>query len=510
MALRATFPFARRSKEDRRVEDLASPTATALLVAGIYAALAVAWIAFGRRLQEWLTETAPVTAPWLQPLEQWGLVVVTAIVLFVVIRVLLRRRNKTARSLQETNDNLRGHLQHSPLATMEWDREFRLKRWSSRAEELFGWPAEEALGRSWLDWELIHPDDRSSVKRLLQNIRRKEPGGTLLVLRGRRRDGTEIACEWNVSWTRDSRGRFGSILCLVHDITGDRETMNEMQRMIRDLELKVARRTRELATANRDLRAFTHSISNDLRAPVRSMIGFTELLRDQYGEEIPTDARKQLVYLLAAGRQLDHLIQDLMEYGRLGGQGITLEPVDLLEVAGQAVRSLETAFPEAEAAVTLPEETTTIPADRALLRSILTNLLENALKYRHPRRPARIQLTTERTDDEVRVRVRDNGPGIPAEHRERIFRLFERLHSEESHPGTGMGLAVVRKAMNLIGGQVTVHDHDGPGVTFLLRFPVYSPLLAGSQGPQRQDGRRPDEFDASELEMAGDDTRTPS
>ena len=199
-----------------------------------------------------------------------------------------------------------------------------------------------------------------------------------------------------------------------------------------------------------------------------------------------------------------------MEYGRLGGQGITLEPVDLLEVAGQAVRSLETAFPEAEAAVTLPEETTTIPADRALLRSILTNLLENALKYRHPRRPARIQLTTERTDDEVRVRVRDNGPGIPAEHRERIFRLFERLHSEESHPGTGMGLAVVRKAMNLIGGQVTVHDHDGPGVTFLLRFPVYSPLLAGSQGPQRQDGRRPDEFDASELEMAGDDTRTPS
>jgi len=510
MGLRATFPFGRKSKEDRRVEDLASPTQVALLVASIYAAFAVVWIVFGRQLQGWLAETAPVATQWLQPLEQWGLVVVTTIALVLVIRVLLRRRNKTTQALQEVNDNLRSHLHHSPLALVEWDREFRLKRWSSRAEELFGWPAEEALGRSWLDWDLVHPDDRSSVERLLQNIRHKEPGGTLVVLRGRRRDGTEIACEWHVSWTRDSRGRFGSILCLVHDITGDREIMDEMQRMIRDLELKVARRTRDLASANRDLRAFTHSISNDLRAPVRSMIGFTELLRDRYGEDIPTDARKQLVYLLAAGRQLDHLIEDLMEYGRLGGQGITLEPVDLLEVAGKAIRSLETAFPEAEAAITLPDETETIPADRALLRHVLAHLLENALKYRHSRRPARIELTTERGDDEVRVRVRDNGPGIPPEHRERVFRLFERLHSEESHPGTGMGLAVVRKAMNLMGGQVTVHDHDGPGVTFLLRFPVYSPLVARPGDPERLDGRGADDTDAATLDRARDATHTPS
>ena len=488
MAIWDKLPFRKASKGPRRVEDLRSPTFTALLVAGVYAALAVVWIVYGRRLQSWAAATFPEVAPWLPPLETWGLVLVTALALFVVLRLLLHRRNKTARALQDAHDHLWSHLRHNPLALVEWDRDFRVKTWSKAAEELFGWSAEDALGRSWLDWDLVAPNDRPSLEILLQNLRQEEPGGTLAVQRNVRRDGKEIWCEWNTSWIRDARGRFSSILCLVHDITRDREVMAEMQRMNRDLELKVARRTRDLAATNRDLRAFTHSISNDLRGPVRSMIGFTEILRDRYTEELPPEARKQLVYLLAAGRQLDHLIEDLMDYGRLGSQGITLEPVDLLDVAQSAVRSLEDAFPEAEAAISLPGTTETIPADRALFQDVLTNLLENALKYRHSRRPARVAVSTQRSSDEVQVRVRDNGPGIPQEHRDRVFRLFERLHSQESHPGTGMGLAMVRKAMNLMGGQVTAHDHDGPGVTFLLRFPVYSPLVGSPGEPVRRDG----------------------
>jgi len=455
--------------------DLRSPTLTASIVAIVYVVAAGLWLMLSDRALLAVSTSEQVYVA-LQAVAPWVFVAITGVVLFLVVRWESERRSGAVRSLQQDRENLVEHLRHLPLAVVEWDREFKVTYWSDRARSLFGWTSEEALGQSWPDWELVHPDDREGLTRFLKNTRIDDPGGNFMVLRNRRRDGSELWCEWYTSWTRDSKGRLVSLLSMAHDITAEREAMAEAQQLNRDLELRVARRTRELAAAHRDLRAFTHSISHDLRTPVEAVVGFAETLRDRFAGDLPSEARKYLVYILAAGRQMDHLIEDLIEYARLGTDELVLEPVDLGEATRDAIRTLEEAFPEAGAAISPARTAASVPADRALLNRVLINLLENSLKYRHSHRPARIVISAQRDNGEVSVLIRDNGPGIPVEHRERVFRLFERLHAEENHPGSGMGLPIARKAMNLMGGQISIEDHDGPGITMRLRFPIYGRL----------------------------------
>lgn len=467
--------------------DLRSPTVTALVVAGIYVVVAGLWLGFSDDIFLAVAPSAQIYAG-LQALAPWAFALVTGLVLFLALRWEMGRRARSVEALQENLEIVTDHLGNLPLAVVEWDRNFQVSHWSRGATSLFGWTPEEALGRSWADWELVHPDDRESLSRFLRNTRIDDPGGKFMVLRNHHRDGSELWCEWYTSWTRDSKGRLVSLLSLVHDITSERKAMAEAQQLNRDLELRVTRRTRELAAANRDLRAFTHSISHDLRTPVEAVVGFAETLRDRFSGDLPPDARKFLVYILAAGRQMDHLIEDLVEYAQLGTDELVLQPVDLGEMTRNAIRTLEEAFPEAGAAISPPRAAVSVPADPELLHRVLTNLLENSLKYRHPHRPARIVVNAERQSDEVSVLIRDNGPGISPENRERVFRLFERLHAEENHPGSGIGLPIVRKAMNLMGGQVSVEDHDGPGVTMRLRFPIYGRLDTLFLEPGSQDG----------------------
>jgi PAS domain S-box-containing protein len=472
----------------------ASPRAArvgALIVAGVYLAAAAVWLLLSGRIAAALT-SSPDAADTLQAVGVWVMILLTAVALFFVARWQLLKRSQPVQEVHRDWRNLTEHLNRLPLAMVEWDREFRISHWSRGAKRLFGWTPEEAEGRSLLDWELVDPSEKEGLSRFLNNVRMDEADGKLLVLRNRHMDGSELWCEWYVSWIRDSQGRLVSILALIHDITPERETMAEVQQLNRDLELRVARRTRELAAANRDLRAFTHSISHDLRTPVEAVIGFAESLRDQFGTELPAEARKHVVYILAAGRQMDHLIEDLVEYARLGSEELVLQPVDVNDAIRHAVRTLEENFPEAAAAVSPPRQAVTVPADRNLLERVLSNLMENSLKYRHPRRPARVVVDAERNDDEVSVLIRDNGLGIPPEHRERVFRLFERLQAEQNHPGSGMGLPIVRKAMSLMGGQITVEDQEGPGTTMRLRFPIYGRLdtlvLESAPGEESEGG----------------------
>lgn len=472
--------------------DARSPSHSALLVAGVYALVGWLWIVLsGPILDSFFAE--PARRAEAEVLTGLIFVAITALTLFVVVRFVLRRRNTRVRPVFEQNQRFLHHMEHTPLALVEWDREFRVERWSPSAEKLFGWTAAEARGRKWDEWELVHPDDGQSLRTLLSSIPHSNPGGTSLVLRHVTKDGREIWCEWQLSWRRNAEGRL-TLLSMVQDVTRDREAMSEVQRINLELELQVARRTRELARANRDLRAFTQSVSKDLRAPVRSVISFAENLRDEFGDDLPTDARRNLVYILAAGRQIDHLIEDLLEYAGLGSGEISRIPVDVHDLTRSVVADLEGDFPEALSAVTLPRSAVTAQGDPDLMARVLRNLLENALKYRETSRPPKVEVSAERREREVLVRVRDNGPGIPETQREAIFRLFHRLHDMQSHPGTGMGLAVVRKAMGLMGGTVSVEDHSGPGTTFVLGFPTEDDLAEAAphlenpaQGPD--DGR---------------------
>jgi PAS domain S-box-containing protein len=480
------------SRDRPRDRNRRPPGRVALVIATAYLLVGALWVAILERALPGLVPSPELHAA-LQSIGLWGFVFGTGIALFFVIRLELRRRNRESVLLQRDFDRLRDHLQATPLAWIGWDRDLSVTEWSARATELFGWTAEEAVGKSASDWELLHPADREAFERTLAGMRLKERDGALTVHRNSSSSGGLIWCEWYTSWVRFGKNGKGSFISLVRDVSPERRQMEQVQNLNRDLELRAARRTHELAVATRELTAFTNSISHDLRSPVRSMIGFAERLRDRFADELSGEARSQLVYLLAAGHQLDHLIQDLGEYAQLGTASVDMRPVDLVETARAALQDLEATFPEAPSVVTLPRSTLTLRADAELLRRVLANVIENALKYRDVRRPPRVTIEAERAGSEVKVRIRDNGVGIPPEHRETVFRLFSRLHAQEAHGGSGMGLAVVRRAMELMGGSVAVSEHSGPGTTFLLRFPSAGSVAeAVSTGARRsEDGQRP-------------------
>jgi signal transduction histidine kinase len=166
------------------------------------------------------------------------------------------------------------------------------------------------------------------------------------------------------------------------------------------------------------------------------------------------------------------LIDDLLTYARLGRTGMRSESVPLGAILAEIAREMQGYLDQLHGAITLAEDIPAVKGDPTLLRQIFTNLLENAITYRKPDTPPTVAVTSVRSGERVVVAVRDNGIGIPAEHREKIFNIFQRLHSDDEYPGTGIGLATVKKSVNLLGGAVWVESIVGEGSTFFVQLPM--------------------------------------
>lgn len=237
-----------------------------------------------------------------------------------------------------------------------------------------------------------------------------------------------------------------------------------------ELEQRVQERTRELETANQELDAFSYSISHDLRAPLRAMQGFTEALLEDYGERLDSTGQDYAQRIVAASHRMDELIQDLLAYSRLSRTEVRLDSVNVETVVDEVCTQLATEFKDRGAEISVDRPLARVMAHRTVFGQILANLLTNAVKFVAPNTPPRVRIWTERRGDWVRLGVEDNGIGILAEHRDRIFRAFERLHGVEQYPGTGIGLAIVQKGIARLGGQVGVESAPGPGSRFWVEL----------------------------------------
>ena len=168
---------------------------------------------------------------------------------------------------------------------------------------------------------------------------------------------------------------------------------------------------------------------------------------------------------------MGQLIDDLLTYARLGRTGVRREPVSLASLVNEISRNMQSRLAEIHGTLNIAENLPTVTGDQTLLSQVFTNLLENAFIYHNPDVPPQVSLTYYNEDKHVVVKVSDNGIGIPLEYQEKIFNMFQRLHSEEEYPGTGIGLATVRKSVELLGGSVWVESKVGEGSTFFVRLP---------------------------------------
>src|SRR5213594_3600415 len=237
-------------------------------------------------------------------------------------------------------------------------------------------------------------------------------------------------------------------------------------------EQEIERRADELGAVNKELEAFSYSVSHDLRAPLRAMQGFAQALNEDFADRLGPVAQDYTRRIVAAACRMDTLIQDLLAYSRLSRAQMLLQPLDLRSVMAQIRTHTEGEFRDREASVevAIPEAFPHVMAHPTTLVQVVTNLLTNAAKFVGPGVRPHVRVWAEERDEWGRLWVEDNGIGISPEHHGRIFRVFERLHGIETYPGTGIGLAIVRKGIQRLGGQVGLESAPGQGSKFWIEL----------------------------------------
>ena len=242
--------------------------------------------------------------------------------------------------------------------------------------------------------------------------------------------------------------------------------VEDQLREIRLVETQLAERTKDLERSNHDLAQFAYVASHDLRAPIRAMKSFAQILVTDYSGQLDAEADEHLGFIVDGANRLESLINDLLAYSRIDTQGKDFESVDCSAVFDQVKTDLLMDSDHSEAEITR-DDLPTVMADGTQMVQLFQNLISNGIKF-HGEDPPIVHMSVERNEKEWLFAVRDNGIGIGQEHGERIFAMFQRLHTQEEYPGTGMGSAICKKIVERHGGKIWVKSQLGAGSTFFF------------------------------------------
>lgn len=268
------------------------------------------------------------------------------------------------------------------------------------------------------------------------------------------------------------------LLVAIEDITARKkaeEDLAESNRQLHDLnhklEERVVERTKELSESNKQLESFCYSIAHDLRAPLRAMAGFGSALEDEFRSELGERGKDFLDRIITAGETMDRLIRDLLEYGRFNTVDLSTAPVDADEVLNRVIRNLQADIQHTNAQILCKQKLPKLLGNPVALEAAFSNLLSNALKFVPAKTKPEVNIWPEDDKGRVRICIADNGIGIDPQYQKKIFQVFQRLHSQTDYPGTGIGLAIVNRAIQRIGGSVGVDSEAGKGSRFWITLP---------------------------------------
>jgi PAS domain S-box-containing protein len=352
-----------------------------------------------------------------------------------------------------------------------------------------GIPESDQLGYGWL--EQLHPEDREKT---ITAWAEKVKNGTSfdIEFRIRRYDGEYHWFKTRAVPIHDSEGRLIRWLGSNTDIDSIRKAEDQLRNYSKDLEQRVILRTEQLEAANKELEAFSYSVSHDLRAPLRSVHGFTKILLEDY-EPILDDEGKRICQIISSSAtQMGKLIDDLLSFSRIGRTNMNPSMLDMRSLAKAAYEEISSSDQKLRTKLKLGK-LHKVFGDANLLRIIWNNLISNAIKYSSKEKISEIGIKSQIKYDSIVYSIKDNGVGFDMDYKHKLFGVFQRLHSEAEFEGNGVGLAIVQRIILKHGGKVWAEGEVGKGATFYFSLPITGDRQQASGDRQKYvlDARRP-------------------
>jgi PAS domain S-box-containing protein len=402
---------------------------------------------------------------------------VPSLIVLLLFAVLLTRfsavRRRVVGDLVQTRDELQKeviertrqanllNLTHDMIFVRDMDNVIRY--WNRGSEELYGYTAEQAIGKSSHELlRTVFPGPIDAIEATLEQTGRWEGE-----LRHTKADQTEVVVSSRWSLQRDDGGRPVAVLETNNDITARKSREEEIESLNHEL----AKRSTDLEAINKELEAFAYSVSHDLRAPLRHVAGYTELLQRQISSVVNEKGHRYIATILESAKRMGNLIDDLLSFSRIGRAETQKGQVNLEQLVKEALSEMRQDVQERQIAWKID----TLPmlyGDRSMLRVVLVNLLSNAIKFTRTRKEAEIEIGSQTGEgEEVVIFVRDNGVGFDMKYVNKLFGVFQRLHQPEAFEGTGIGLATVQRVIHRHGGRVWAEGVVNQGATFYFSTP---------------------------------------
>lgn len=347
------------------------------------------------------------------------------------------------------------------------DNEGKFTSISESVKELTGWEEDDFVGRD-MNYQFVHPDHRREAsKKFKEMLQTREPSS--IEFKFRCKDGTYRWFEQTHTPILGHDNELIEVLVIARDIHERKTNKLKLEEYKKHLEKLVKKRTEKLEVANKEIEIFSYSLAHDLKAPLRAIKRYSEVIEDDQ-ECLDKEYREMLGRIVSATEKMDKLIDDIMIYSKVGRKDVMMNHIDLEEVIDRALDNLKGNIEEKDADIDVILPLGNVMANGPLLLQSVTNLISNSLKFVESGEKPKIKIYSEDVGQYIKLLISDEGIGIDEENREKIFQLLTRLHGEETYPGTGIGLSVAKKAVEMMNADIGVRSKKGEGSKFWIRL----------------------------------------